>query len=69
MSVDIAKDLSSRTLLNDGTSIPLFGLGAGPGGAFPTNPKPGYNFANSEEAMLFALENGCHLIDTAQGYR
>ena len=53
--VSIATSIDSVTTLNDGTEIPLFGLGT----AWTEN---------AESAVLYALKQGYRMIDTAQRY-
>ena len=53
--VSIATRIDSVTTLNDGTEIPLFGLGT----AWTEN---------AESAVLYALKQGYRMIDTAQRY-
>lgn len=58
--VTVAKDLSSTIKLNDGNIMPMFGLGmwqAQPGSSGP-----------AEKAVIYALQNGYKLIDTATLY-
>jgi len=57
-SVPVAIDLSGMVTLNDGVSMPLFGLGV----YLAETGSP------AEDAVSFALKNGYRLIDTAQIY-
>lgn len=57
----VAKDISARITLNDGVSMPLFGLGvyeasSGVGG-------------EAEKAVEYAISKGYRLIDTAEFYQ
>lgn len=51
----VATSVDSLVTLNDGTSMPLFGLGT----AWTTD---------CEEAVLYAIQQGYRMIDTAQRY-
>ena len=51
--------LTSRVFLNDGNSIPIFGLGV----------YLAENDGEAKQAVLWALQHGYRLIDTATFYR
>jgi len=57
-SVKVGTELSSVVRLNDGVDMPLFGLGT-------YLSEPG---KSTEEAVLYAIEHGYNMIDTAQFY-
>ena len=58
-SIQVAKDLSSTVVLNDGVIMPLFGLGC-------YLSEPG---SPTEDAVADAIKHGYRLIDTAQLYK
>lgn len=55
VSVQVAKNVDSIIHLNDGIAMPLFGLGT----AWTEN---------AESAVLYALQQGYRMVDTAQRY-
>lgn len=55
VSVQVAKNVDSVIHLNDGIAMPLFGLGT----AWTEN---------AESAVLYALQQGYRMVDTAQRY-
>jgi hypothetical protein len=54
----VATDLNSTVTLNDGVVMPLFGLGC-------YRAEVG---SPTEDAVIFALQHGYRMIDTAQFY-
>ncbi|XP_063438763.1 glyoxal reductase-like [Mytilus trossulus] len=56
----VATDITSKITLNDGVSMPLFGLGV-----WRATPGPG---GQTEQAVEFALQKGYRMIDTAEMY-
>ncbi|XP_076080467.1 glyoxal reductase-like isoform X1 [Mytilus galloprovincialis] len=56
----VATDITSKITLNDGGSMPLFGLGV-----WRATPGPG---GQTEQAVAFALQKGYRMIDTAEMY-
>jgi len=58
-SFPVAKDLKSTVTLNDGVVMPLFGLGC-------YLSEPG---SPTEDAVVYAIQHGYRLIDTAQFYK
>ncbi|CAC5375768.1 unnamed protein product [Mytilus coruscus] len=56
----VAKDITSKITLNDGVSMPLFGLGV-----WRASPGPS---GQTETAVEFALQKGYRMIDTAEMY-
>ena len=59
-SCEIAENLESKFELNDGKLIPAFGLGLFRASAGDDR--------GTESAVRFALEQGYHLVDTAEVY-
>ena len=57
----VATDLGDRILLNDGVNMPMFGFGT-------YLCKSGMD-GEAERAVLFALETGYRMIDTAEFYQ
>ena len=56
MTHKVASGLASRITLNDGCSMPLFGLGV-------------FAVSDTEKAVLDAIKQGYRLIDTAEYYQ
>lgn len=58
--VSIAKNLSSTVKLNDGNTMPMFGLGMFLAASGTNGP--------AEKAVVYALQNGYKMIDVATYY-
>ena len=56
MTHKVASGLASRVTLNDGYTMPLFGLGV-------------FAVSDTEQAVLGAIKQGYRLIDTAEYYQ
>ena len=67
MARKVATGITSEILLNDGVSMPLYGLGCGPGANQPCDGTLENPY--QEKAVKFAIQNGHRMVDASQYHR